>query len=551
VGVPSSPTKAARFGGEVETTNFTDQETAERLRRVLRVTDVALAHLSPEALLDELLIRVREILDADAAAVLLLDEATDELVARAAKGLEEEVEQGVRIPLGKGFAGRIAADRSPLVIRRVHHRNVLNPILREKGVRSLLGVPLLVQGRVLGVLHVGTLTERVFTEHDVELLQLVAERVALALHVRMYERERMMTETLQRAFLPEALPNVPGLRLASRYIPASTSAGIGGDWYDAFVLRSGEVALAIGDVAGHGLHAASVMGKIRNALRAYAVEAAAPGEVMARLDRLMKPFGIEDMVTLLYGVVDVGLSSFRFAAAGHLPPVMVSRDGARFAEVGDVDPPLGIGRSHAFIEHVVPLEPGASLLLYTDGLIERREESLTNGLDRLRDAVASVWDARDPEAAIATVLSEVVGDERPPDDIALVLLQLEQQPTSVDMRIRAVPGELVTVRRALRRWLAFAGALPIRDDVITAAGEACANAIEHAYGPDGGWIHLTGIRDDGMIQVAVRDAGRWRERRTRRGFGLTLIGRLMDSVEFERSSSGTSVVMRKAVAKAG
>src|SRR5918995_5368385 len=217
----------------------------------------------------------------------------------------------------------------------------------------------------------------------------------------------MMTETPQRVSLREALPNAPGLRLASRYIPASTSAGIGGDWYDAFVLPSGEVGLAIGDVAGHGLHAASVMGKIRNALRAYAVEAAAPSEVMARLARLMKPFGIEDMVTLLYGVMDVGLSSFRFAAAGHLPPVVVTRDRARFAHVQDVDPPLGIGRSHAFTEHVVPLEPGASLLLYTDGLIERREESLTDGLDRLRDAVASAWDARDPEAAIATVLSAV------------------------------------------------------------------------------------------------------------------------------------------------
>ena len=262
----------------MQTTKFTDPETAERLRRVLRVTDVALAHLSPEALLDELLIRVREILDADTAAVMLLDEATNELVARAAKGLEEEVEKGVRIPVGRGFAGRIAADRSPVIIRRVHHRNVLSPILREKRVRSLLGVPMLVQGRVLGVLHVGTLTGRVFTEHDVELLQLVAERAALALHVRMYERERMMTETLQQAFLPEALPTVPGLRLASRYLPASTSAGIGGDWYDAFVVPSGEVALAIGDVAGHGLHAASVMGKIRNALRAYSVEAAAPGE---------------------------------------------------------------------------------------------------------------------------------------------------------------------------------------------------------------------------------------------------------------------------------
>jgi anti-sigma regulatory factor (Ser/Thr protein kinase) len=162
--------------------------------------------------------------------------------------------------------------------------------------------------------------------------------------------------------------------------------------------------------------------------------------------------------------------------------------------------------------------------------------------------VASAWHAPDPEAAIATVLSALVGDERPPDDIALVLLQLEQEPTSVDLRIRAVPGELVTVRRALRRWLAFAGTSPIRDDVITAAGEACANAIEHAYGPDGGWVHLTGIRDDGTVELTVRDAGRWRERVTRRGFGLSLMQAMMDSVEIDRSSAGTSVVMRKAVA---
>jgi signal transduction protein with GAF and PtsI domain len=133
---------------------------AEQLRRLLRVADVALAHLSPEDLLDELLVRVREILDADTAAVLLLNKETSELVATAAKGLEEEVEQGVRIPLGKGFAGRVAAERKPVVIGRVDHRNVLNPILREKGVSSLIGVPLLVRGEVLGVLHVGTLAPR-------------------------------------------------------------------------------------------------------------------------------------------------------------------------------------------------------------------------------------------------------------------------------------------------------------------------------------------------------------------------------------------------------
>jgi serine phosphatase RsbU (regulator of sigma subunit)/anti-sigma regulatory factor (Ser/Thr protein kinase) len=532
----------------VQTANATDQETAERLRRVLRVTDVALAHLSPEALLDELLIRVREVLDADTAAVLLLDEATNELVARAAKGLEEAVEQGVRIPVGKGFAGRIAAERSPVIIDRVDHQNVLNPILRQKGVVSLLGVPLLVQGEVLGVIHVGTLTERRFTEHDIELLQLVAERAALALHVRLYERERMMTETLQRTFLPEALPKVPGLRMASAYLPASSSAGIGGDWYDVFVLPSGEVALAIGDVAGHGLHAASVMGKIRNALRAYSVEVAPPAEVVSRLDRLMKTFGIEDIITLLYGVVDVGISSFRFAAAGHLPPLVVTRRQGRFAHIADVDPPLGTGRVQAFHEHVVRLEPGASLLLYTDGLIERREESLDDGLERLRKAAESVSDVRAPAEAISDVLHAILGERRPSDDIALVLLQREAASTTVDLRVPAVPGELVTVRRAVQRWLVDVDAARILDDVITAVGEACANVVEHAYGPSGGSIHLTGIRDDGAVQLTVRDAGRWRERESRRGFGLSLMQSVMDSVEFDRSTTGTSVIMRKSVA---
>jgi serine phosphatase RsbU (regulator of sigma subunit)/anti-sigma regulatory factor (Ser/Thr protein kinase) len=540
---------ARREEARVETANLTDLAAAERLRRVLRVTDVALAHLSPEDLLDELLIRVREILDADTAAVLLLERPTGDLVARAAKGLEEEVEQGVRIPMGKGFAGRVAASRKPVVIGRVDHRNVLNPILREKGVRSLLGVPLLVRGEVLGVIHVGTLVERQFTEHDVELLQLVAERAALALHVRLYERERLVAETLQRTFLPETLPAVPGLRLASRYLPASSTASIGGDWYDVFVLPSGAIALAIGDVAGHGLHAASVMGRIRNALRAYSVEVADPGEVLRRLDRLMRFFEVEDIVTLLFGVVEADLSAFRYAAAGHLPPLVVTRDRGRFAGDGRADPPLGTEHSQTFREEVVPLEPGDSLLLYTDGLIERREESLTDGLERLRESAASVWDVRDPDEAIAAVLQTVVGERPPSDDIALLLLQREEASSTVDVRIPAERRELVTVRRALQRWLSDLDGSPVRGDVITAVGEACANAVEHAYGPAGGPIHVLGIRDNGTIQVTVRDQGRWRERRPHRGRGISLMRAVMDTVEVDPSAAGTTVVMRRAVSE--
>src|SRR5205085_3659415 len=132
-------------------------------------------------------IRIRDALEADTAAFLLLDEEADELVACAAKGIEEEVERGVRIPLGRGFAGRVAAQAAPIVIPDVDTADIFNPILREKGIKSLLGVPLMVGGKVSGVVHVGTLTHRLFTPDDVELLERVAERAALAIeHERLY-----------------------------------------------------------------------------------------------------------------------------------------------------------------------------------------------------------------------------------------------------------------------------------------------------------------------------------------------------------------------------
>jgi len=162
---------------------------ADRLRKLQALTDAAFAHLELDALLPTLLLRTREILGVDTCAVLLLDEETDELVARAAVGLEEEVERGVRIPVGRGFAGRVAAESRPVILDDVDHADVLNPILREKGIKSMLGVPLVVAGEVLGVIHVGTLVYRRFVGDDVELLTLVADRVALAIgRGRLHER---------------------------------------------------------------------------------------------------------------------------------------------------------------------------------------------------------------------------------------------------------------------------------------------------------------------------------------------------------------------------
>ena len=172
--------------------------TSERVRRLQSVTDAALAHLRLDELLAALLDRTREILEVDTCAILLLDEETNELVAHAALGIEEEVEQGVRVPVGGGFAGRIAAEKRPVILDDVDHAHVLNPILREKGIKSMLGVPLVVEGEVRGVLHVGSLHLRDFRKDDVELLQLVADRAALAIeHARLFEAERAARERIE------------------------------------------------------------------------------------------------------------------------------------------------------------------------------------------------------------------------------------------------------------------------------------------------------------------------------------------------------------------
>jgi serine phosphatase RsbU (regulator of sigma subunit)/anti-sigma regulatory factor (Ser/Thr protein kinase) len=512
------------------------------------VSDAALAHLTVDDLLDELLLRVRDILDADTAAILLLDESRNELVARAAKGIEEEVERGVRIPVGRGFAGTIAATRQPVQLDRVDHSTVLNPILFQKGIRSLLGVPLLAHGDVLGVMHIGTKTPRRFTAEEVDLMQLVADRAALALQVRLSERGRMVMEAFQRTFLPDVLPYVPGLRVATRYLPAATAVGVGGDWFDTFSLPSGEIVLVIGDVAGHGLAAASLMGKTRNALRAHALMGGGPREIVARLDDYHRHFGEGELVTLLVATLAKDLSAIRFVAAGHAPPLVIGVDGASFAAEHEADPPLGLAQPPTFTERSLPFPPGTALLLYTDGLVERRGEPLDAGFDRLRKAAEANVPGRAPLDGLTEVLDEVLGRERPADDVAVMLVQREAQPTSdLEFAVEARARSLAQVRRALSRWLDDVG-VPYADvmEIITAVSEATANAVEHAYGPAGGRITVRAAVEDGVVEVRVRDDGRWRgASRGNRGQGLRLIRGLMDEVTVDVSDGGTIVTMRR------
>jgi signal transduction histidine kinase len=205
----------------------------DHLKHLQAVTDVALAHLSLDGLLDELLLRIREALRADTAAFLLIDETGTEVVARAAKGIEEEVERGIRIPVGGGFAGRIAATRLPVILDDIDQADVLNPILREKGIKSLLGVPLIANDEVLGVLHVGTLRPRKFTEDDLDLLEVVAQRAAVAIDRSLAHEQVVRLTQLQRDFIALAAhelrtpaATVYGLAatLARRKLPEATAA---------------------------------------------------------------------------------------------------------------------------------------------------------------------------------------------------------------------------------------------------------------------------------------------------------------------------------------
>lgn len=394
-----------------------EEDPGDLRQRVLEaVTDGVLVELELDKLFDVLLGRVRELFAVDTVTVLLLDASGERLVATAALGLEEEVYQGVRVPVGAGFAGRVAARREPVALAAVDETTVVNPLLWERGLRALLGVPMVAGGQLTGVLHIGSTAARGFSDAEVESLQLVADRLALAAQAHRSRSERSAASLLQDSLLPARLPGVPGWELAARYVPGA-DAGVGGDWYDVLPLPGGRLGLVIGDVVGSGLVAAVVMGRLRSALRAYALESPDPAEVLGKLDRKASHFEQNTMATVGYAVVDMADSTLRVTLAGHLPPVVAVP--GRPAVLADlpVDPPIGqslaiTGRRATTID----IPPGALVALFTDGLVERRDATLDEGLDRLLASVA----LGPVETVCAHIMATMVGASAAPDDIALL-----------------------------------------------------------------------------------------------------------------------------------
>ena len=390
----------------------------ERLRRIEAVTDATLSRLDVADLFDELLDRVRDLLHVDTAAILLLDLHARQLVATAAKGLEKEVRQGFRVSPGRGFAGRIALTRRPVIIEHVTSAEVVNPVLLETGIRSLLGVPIFARGDLIGVLHVGTLTPRRFTPDDVRLLELVADRAGLASLARANTLDQTAALVLQRSLLPTRLPDVPGLEMAARYVPGHVT-GVGGDWYDVFALPSGSLGVVIGDVSGHGLQSAVVMGRIRSALRAYALVCDDPADALTLLDRKIAHFEAGSLTTALYAVISPDSDTVRVSVAGHPRPVLAVPGRAPTIIKVQIDPPLGTGGSQPLrLSSTVAFPAGAVLVCYTDGLVERRGEVIDAGLGRLVTAVTPA-----PAETVCATVMAALDAEHPMDDIALLTVR--------------------------------------------------------------------------------------------------------------------------------
>jgi anti-sigma regulatory factor (Ser/Thr protein kinase)/putative methionine-R-sulfoxide reductase with GAF domain len=521
---------------------------AEQLRDLVRLSDPALSELEFDRLLDELLVRVRGLLGVDTAAILLYDHETDELVARAAKGIEEEVEQGVRIQIGRGFAGRIAKERVAIFIADVDHADIMNPILRQKRIRSLLGVPLIVEGDLIGVLHVGSLVPRTFDLRDLSVLELAAARAAPAIErgrlLIALEREHRNAVMMQRSLLPRTLGAIAGVTVSARYLPARDE--VGGDWYDMVELRGGQVGIAIGDVVGHGLAAATLMGQLRTALRAYAVDDHSPARTLELVDRFAVNLDEQAMATAIYAVVDSDEGVACIASAGHLPPVLLSAEGEpRVLEI-PLAPPLGAFRYKQCPQYQVSIAPGETLLLYTDGLIERRGVPLPHSIGEL---VRAVRGAKTPEDACLTAMDRLVPQRGPGDDIAVIAIQIDPVEAVLKLELRAYPTMLARVRQALGRWLRGHGIeREIAAEITIAVSEACANAVEHAYGPGRGTFTVRAEKVDDTVHVTVTDKGHWRAARgEHRGRGLKIMRAAMDGLDITSGEDGTEIVMTRGV----
>ncbi|MFN2615856.1 MAG: SpoIIE family protein phosphatase [Thermoleophilaceae bacterium] len=521
------------------------ERVAEMIGGMQVLVDAALSHRALDDMVTELAPLVRDVLIAGAASIFLVDE--EQRLELAASTAGTPLEQFEPVPAGRGFAGRVAAERTPLLIEDPSATDLLDPGLRELEIHSLLGVPMMAGGRVTGVIVVAASPPRRFREEELALLQLASDRVALAIeHARVYEREHRIAETLQRSLLPERLPQLPGLAVAARYLPAASEAEVGGDWYDVIAIPGGGIGLVMGDVAGKGLAAASMVGRLRSALRAYALEGHPPAAAVEQLNRLVWTEADDSqMATLMYVVLDPAEATLCWVNAGHLPPMVIVGEGLPHYLEGGRSVPLGVLPFPGFEAVEVAIEPGASVVLYTDGLVERPGVHLDQALEHLAQVVKDA--PGEPEALCDHVLSAMVPERGAPDDVALLVLRSVPMADDFSVELPTAPEALASMRSLLRRWLHHAeGSDQEIAEITTACGEAATNAIEHAGSVGRTPFEVVGRLHGRQVEITVRDRGAWRDPRDDdQGRGLSLMRALMDDVQVDPGPKGTIVRLRR------
>ena len=388
---------------------------------------------------------------------------------------------------------------------------------------------------------------RPFTAEDRALFTLLSGYLGQALHrAHQMDQQRETALALQRAILgPSRLP--PGF--AARYEPASRPLEVGGDWYDLVELPDGRIGIVVGDCVGHGLEAAAVMGQLRSACRALLLQDASPAQTLSAMDRFSALVPGAYCSTVFCGLLDQETGQLTYSSAGHPPGILAHPDGRIEVLREGRSFPLAVQREAPRSEATCFLPGRSALLLYTDGLVERRRVSIDDGIARVGAALQQGQDDGVEDLA-SRVMSDLAPADGYEDDVALVLFR---HPGPLDLTFPADRGQLTPVRAALRSWLGRCGvSRPTIQDVLVAAGEACANAIEHGHrDAPGQHVRLRAEATVTRLRLTVTDTGRWRAAPAAadplRGHGIALMRALMQQVSIESGGAGTTVAMEVAL----
>jgi serine phosphatase RsbU (regulator of sigma subunit)/anti-sigma regulatory factor (Ser/Thr protein kinase) len=416
------------------------------------------------------------------------------------------------------------------------------------GMRSLAAIPVRSDDGVAGVLLAAYSRTQAFDVVQRTFLDQIGAQLSRAVDkARVEEVSRSIATELQRSLLgPTVL--VPQVGHCSRYLPAEEGLSVGGDWYQTVRLGDGNFGIAVGDALGHGLAAATVMGQLRSALAACALTASSADGALQVLDAYAAELPGASSTTVVYAIVNVVDGWLEYSSAGHPYPLYVSPEGdTRYLDDAQGLPLCG-SLSGERVSRRISFPPGSTIILYSDGLIERRRESLAVGLDRLESIVSARW-----QLPIELLADEIVrnlfADSVRTDDVAVLVLRSPVMSSNVFLtKLPARSDELAPLRGELRAWLQQHDSDRSEiNAVLTTVGEASANAIDHAYSDQREpLMRVEAAHVDGEVILNVTDTGRWKapEPSSQRGRGLAMMQALADSVTIDRRPSGTSVTLR-------